>query len=141
MAARDQIVIQSEADAWQHVRTIATRLKSRAPNRELNLVCAQTLEMIAAGMLRQLEEGVHMNPAPKANPAIAYGQALGGRIRGLLGDTPLVHRVTHGLMTSRLDTVKTHDAESLVKLLEQQGHQRTAGQFATFWNKHAVRGG
>ena len=133
MAPRGQTIIQSEREAWAYVQRIAARVRSTG-NTD-----GQLLGLLADQMLEQLDAGVHENP--KRNPSIAYGQALGGRIRGLLGDTPLVHRVTHGLMTSRLDTVKTHDAESLVKLLERQGHQRTAGQFATFWNKHAVRGG
>lgn len=89
-----------------------------------------TLDAIADTMLEQLAEGAHVNPR------IEYARALGGRIRSEMGAGPLVHRVTHAIMTGNLDRVTQHDAQALVRALERRGHNHTAGQLATFFDRY-----
>lgn len=76
----------------------------------------------------------------QANPTLEYARAVGGRILRALAGTKsaaLAERVTHHLMTGRLDKVTISDAEDLVDALEKGGHHTSAGQFAKIWNEAA----
>lgn len=128
-------VIHSESKAWEAVLRHANAIQSHARTKGSPAIieAAVSIGAIAESMLEQVKEHVH------TNPRLEYARALGGRIREALTGTTadaLAQRVTHAMMTGRLDTVKVSEAERLVKALERGGHRHSAAQFATFWNQN-----
>lgn len=133
MAPRDKMVFRSEREAWEHVLKLGVRIQDKDGTVHQAREVGVTLEAIARAALRQLHEGVHVNPS------LDYARALGGRIRKRLAGTThagLGDRVTHDLMTGRLDKVRTADAETVAMALEKAGHTRTAKEFGTYWNQY-----
>lgn len=128
-------VLHSEREAWEAVLRYAEAIQyhARAKGSPGITEAAISIGAIAESMLDQLNDSIH------TNPRLEYARALGARIRTALADTKheaLAHRVTHAMMTGRLDKVKVGEAEDLVKALEHGGHTHSAGQFATLWNRN-----
>lgn len=125
--------ITSEVQAWGLVKRYAARITGSTGNLEARTA----IEAVADTMLEQLQAGIHANPPIRG---LDYARALGGRIRQELQGTQaqlLADRVTHYLMTGRLDRVQTRDAQQLAQALQHHGSTHVAGQWVTFWNDRA----